>query len=68
MIRKFLLRAWYALACVFVVVFGGCVVLLCALCSGFKGFVCYFCDTIKTSVNVFIDSFDRAANISQRCG
>lgn len=64
MVCKFFVRVWYALVCVFVTVFGGCVVLFLALCYGFKGFACYFCDTIKTSIGVFIDSFDRAANVS----
>lgn len=66
MVRKFFVRAWYMFACVFVTILGGCVILFFAVCSGFKGFACYFCDTINEGVAAFIDSFEFASGISQR--
>lgn len=67
MIRKFFVCTWYMFCCVVVTILSGCVILFFAVCSGFKGFACYFCDTINEGVAAFIESFDFASGISQRC-
>lgn len=67
MVRKFLVRAWYMFACVFVTILGGCVILFFALCYGFKGFASYFCDSINEGLAAFIEKFEFASGISQRC-
>ena len=67
MVRKFFVRAWYMFACVFVTVLDGCIILFFALCYGFKGFASYFCDAINEGVAAFIEKFEFASGISQRC-
>lgn len=67
MVRKFFVCTWYMFCCMLVTILGGCVILFFAVCYGFKGFARYFCDTINEGVAAFIDSFDFASGISQRC-
>ena len=57
MVRKFFLRSWYVLALVFVCVVFGVFLLFLSLCSGVKGFVRDFCDTINEGVAAFVDHF-----------
>ena len=67
MVRKFFVRAWYMFACVFVTILGGCILLFFALCYGVRGFGREFCDTISEGVAAFIEKFEFASGISQRC-
>lgn len=67
MVRKFFVRAWYLFCCAVVTVLGGCIVLFFALCYGLQGFARYFCDSLHEGIAAFIDSFEFASGISQRC-
>lgn len=67
MVRKFFVCAWYMFCCVVVTILSGCIILFFAVCSGFKGFACYFCDTINEGVAAFIETFKFTSGISQRC-
>lgn len=67
MVRKFFVRAWYMFCCALVTIFGACILLLLALCYGVRGFGREFCDAISEGVAAFIEKFEFASGISQRC-